>query len=195
MKERNVVCLSMLMPTVSAGPEARQGRIYLKNLIKEAESRLKDWSYDDEQIKKLMRSANELVDDSRFWSHQSEGLAVYLSEDHFNYYRVPINLQEQLYISDKFYVKPLLPLLSLKDVLQKAYEGRVDTLFVPYDKQIWGKFHYEDQVFETHDSEQSGDDDLLYLAIVLIFRNNGNVYALDDRDIPDDAAIAAIYRY
>ncbi len=372
MKERDGICLSMFLPTISAGPEARQGRIYLKNLLKEAEGNLQDWGYEEEQIKKFLRSPYELLDDSRFWSHQNEGLALFLSEDYFNYYRVPINLQEQLYISDKFYVKPLLPLLTtvdgtfyvlaasmdkarllectrqivkemhpenmpqnldeilkyeekerqksfhtnmprgggkgetiyhghrddeedkkdilryfqainkslknilkddsqaplifagvdylfpiyreansykhllddmikgnpddlkneelhkkaweiaephfrqkledimdsyqelkaenkvgneLKEILLRAYEGRLDTLFLLDDEQIWGKFNYEEQSVDIHDSEQDGDEDLLYLAALYTFRNNGNVYALNKEDIPDSADIAAIYRY
>jgi hypothetical protein len=43
--------------------------------------------------------------------HQSDGLAIFLSSDQFRYYRLPFDFDELVVVSDRFHIKPLLPLL------------------------------------------------------------------------------------
>lgn len=57
----------------------------------------------------------ELIDDSEFWRHQSDGLAIFMTEGFFRKYTVPIIFEEFNYISNEFYVKLLLPLFSEDD--------------------------------------------------------------------------------
>jgi hypothetical protein len=64
------------------------------------------------RLQQLMKPVFDLLDDIDFWNHQSEGLAVFFSPDEFQRYRIPIRVQELNIISQRYYIKPLLSLLS-----------------------------------------------------------------------------------
>jgi len=52
------------------------------------------------------------VQDQLFWRHQSDGLALFYSEDIFQFFRLPIRFTELVVVAGRFHVKPLLPLLT-----------------------------------------------------------------------------------
>jgi len=53
-----------------------------------------------------------LLDDSNFWNHQHEGLAVFMAADDFHSYPLPFSVEELLVIAQSYYVKPVLPLFT-----------------------------------------------------------------------------------
>ena len=83
----------------------------------------------------------------------------------------------------------------LDDILQAAYMGRIDSLFVPLDTELWGTYDFNAQKLSVHDAQQPGDADLLDLAATQTILNGGTVYAVPRQDMPDGSAIAAVYRY
>jgi hypothetical protein len=103
--------ISIFLPTHRAGPEIQQDSIRLKNLVKQAERQLLADGSRGADARELLAPVTELLDDSAFWRHQGDGLAIFRSEDLFRVYRLPINVQEFVAVSHRFYVKPLLPLL------------------------------------------------------------------------------------
>ena len=106
-------CVSIFMPTHKGGPETRQDPIRFKNLIKEAEERLieGDNGLNHSDAVSLLTPAHE-IDREDFWRHQDAGLALFIAPDFFRYYRVPIEFEELVVVSDRFHLKPLLPLLN-----------------------------------------------------------------------------------
>lgn len=76
-----------------------------------------------------------------------------------------------------------------------AHHGRVDTLFVAVGVQIWGRFDPESASVHTRQTPEPGDEDLLDLAAVQTLLNGGEVYAIETEQIPDQAPLAAIFRY
>jgi hypothetical protein len=80
------------------------------------------------------------------------------------------------------------------DVVEPAFHGRVDTLWVAVGIQRWGRYRPEGGV-EVRDRPQPGDQDLLDLAAVQTLFHGGTVYAVDPGDVPDDAPVAALLRY
>jgi hypothetical protein len=105
-------CVSIYMPTHPAGPEVRQDPIRFKNLIREAEARLIDAGLEEKQATELLQKATEL-DTPDFWEQWGEqGLAIFISEDIFQYYSLPFDFQELVVVTDRFHVKPLLPILN-----------------------------------------------------------------------------------
>lgn len=103
--------VSMFLPTHRAGPEIQQDPIRLKNLVKEAERQLLAEGSRAADARELLAPVTELLDDASFWRHQGDGLAIFRSPDLFRVYRLPMSVREFLAVSDRFYVKPLLPLL------------------------------------------------------------------------------------
>lgn len=94
------------------GRETEQDPIRFKNLLRQAEERLLAEGMRSVQVRDLLKAPQRLLQDQAFWRHQSDGLAVYFSEDLFQFFRLPIEFAELLVISDRFHVKPLLPLLT-----------------------------------------------------------------------------------
>ena len=105
-------CVSIYMPTHPAGPEVRQDPIRFKNLVKEAETRLIDAGLEEKDAIALLEKSHE-IDTQEFWEQMGEqGLAIFISEDIFRYYPLPIDFQELVVVTDRFHIKPLLPILN-----------------------------------------------------------------------------------
>lgn len=105
--------ISIYMPTHPIGWEQQQNPIRLKNLITQAKKNLSADGLRRPNLEELVRPAEQLLLDRDFWQHQSEGLAVFLSNDFSRTYRLPIKFDELLVIANNFHIKPLLPLLSM----------------------------------------------------------------------------------
>ena len=103
--------VSLFLPTHRAGPEIQQDPIRLKNLLKQAESQLTTEGTRSSEARELLAPAAALLEDAAFWRHQDEGLAIFRSRDSFRVFRLPAPVQEFVSVADRFYVKPLLPLL------------------------------------------------------------------------------------
>jgi len=71
-------CVSIFMPTHRVSPDTKQDPIRFKNLLREAEARLKTAGPRSPDAKKLLKPAQPLVPDTLFWQHQSDGLAAFL---------------------------------------------------------------------------------------------------------------------
>jgi hypothetical protein len=111
-RKLNELCISIYMPTHRAGREVQQDPIRLKNLLGETEERLIAGGLRTPEAQDLLEPAQNLLWNSLFWQHQSDGLAIFLSSEVFRYYRLPFNFEALVVVTDRFHVKPLLPLLS-----------------------------------------------------------------------------------
>jgi hypothetical protein len=110
-------CVSIFLPTERFGRETDENRIRLKNLLAQAREQLSapeavSVTLRHPEIDQLLAPARDLLDDRPFWENQNRGLALFLSDDVTENYRVPLPLDEQVVIKDHFYLRPLLPLLS-----------------------------------------------------------------------------------
>lgn len=110
--QRNGPCVSIYMPTHKTGRDVRQGPIRFKNLLSEAQAALKERGMRDLDIEDYLAPVRGLLDDNDFWQHQSDGLAVFRSPEGWREYRLPLRFSELAHVEDRFYLKPLLPLLS-----------------------------------------------------------------------------------
>jgi hypothetical protein len=104
-------CVSIYMPVQKAGPDVRQNPIRFKNLIREAEERLDAMEIRHTEAVDFLKPAHEL-DTAEFWENQDHGLAIFISPEVFRYYRLPIEFQELVVVSDQFHLKPLLYLIN-----------------------------------------------------------------------------------
>lgn len=104
--------VSLYMPTHRVGREQQQDPIRLKNLLAEAETKLLANGLRRPEVEKLMRPAEELLWRDNFWRQQSDGLAIFLSNDFSIIYRLPAEFEELVVIANSFHIKPMLPLLG-----------------------------------------------------------------------------------
>ncbi|MBE9170603.1 hypothetical protein IQ238_24830 [Pleurocapsales cyanobacterium LEGE 06147] len=105
------LCVSIYMPTYRAGSETRQNPIRFKNLIKQAEANLQENQLSRTDALELLQPALDL-DTEDFWQHQDEGLAIFVAENFFRYYRLPLKFEDLAIVDDRFQLKPLMPLLT-----------------------------------------------------------------------------------
>jgi hypothetical protein len=105
-------CISIYMPAQRTFPETKQNPIRFKNLLREADARLTQVGLRSPGREALLKPARTLVKQGHFWRHQSLGLAAFISSQGIQHYRLPLEFDELLVVTDRFHIKPLLPLLS-----------------------------------------------------------------------------------
>lgn len=101
------LAVSLYMPAERRGPETRQNPIRFKNLLRRAES-LWTEATGEPTPDTVFAPARELLMDHPFWQNQSDGLAVFLSADGMERYRLPVSFEELSVVTDRFHLKPLL---------------------------------------------------------------------------------------
>jgi len=100
-------CVSLYMPTSrKAGNDVNKMKIRMKNMIKEIREKLKEkWDYNDSEVDEFLKPLRELTNNRDFWFKQSIGLAVFLSKESINYYRLPLNFVEEIAVENNFLIK------------------------------------------------------------------------------------------
>ena len=106
------ICVSVYMPTRRKGTEIQHNQIQYKNLLKKVEESLISSDLRPSEAKDLTTPAQELLGDVPFWRNQNDGLALFISEEVFRYYRLPRKFEELVVITDRFHLKPLIPMIS-----------------------------------------------------------------------------------
>jgi hypothetical protein len=68
----------------------------------------------DKRVAAAMRaSLTELADNTQFWNQAANGLAVFVTPDRLETWRLPRPAPARVEVADRFLVKPLLPLLAV----------------------------------------------------------------------------------
>jgi hypothetical protein len=109
MEMNQEFCVSIYMPTFRGG-EAEQNPIRVKNLLRQADERLRERGVRNPGG--YLEPVRTLPSDSGFWEHVGDGLALFLTKDELRLFRLPIQFPEVVIVNTRFYIKPLLPLLS-----------------------------------------------------------------------------------
>lgn len=107
-------CISIFIPTHRVGEEVLQGKdlLQLKNQLRDVKNKLEKEEMGPREIDALIAPIEELIGDSEFWRHQSDGLAIFCSDDFFRKYTIPIHFESFNYVGNSFYLKPLLPIFT-----------------------------------------------------------------------------------
>jgi hypothetical protein len=80
-------------------------------------------------------------------------------------------------------------------IIEAAFYGRIEILFVALGQRVWGRFDADTGAVELHEEKESGDDDLLNRAAIQTMINGGTIYAVPLEEMPDQAALVAVFRY
>jgi hypothetical protein len=111
---QGIPCISIYIPTHRSREVEvqKKDKIMLKNQLDKVASELLLWDMNQNEIKALLEPANKLIEESLFWSELSDGLAIFMAKDVFRRYTLPVHFESFSYISNEFYLKPLVPMLS-----------------------------------------------------------------------------------
>lgn len=105
------LCVSIFMPIYRAGAESQQNPIRFKNLIRQAEAQIQESDRRSDDASDFLQPARNL-DQEDFWQQQDQGLAIFIADGFLRYYPSPISFDELVVVSDRFHLKPLMPLLT-----------------------------------------------------------------------------------
>ena len=96
------------MPSHVRGIETQQDPIKLRNLLNKCQDRLEQqWTH--QKVIDFLKPGFDLQSDNIFWSHQSEGFALFISQNFTEYFNLSVAPQEKVYIENCFHILPLLP--------------------------------------------------------------------------------------
>lgn len=104
------VCVSLYLPTTPLTQDAQADRIVLKNLGKQALEQVEAIA-DGRAVRSMADMLEQLQDDDGFWNRQAHGLSVLLTPERIRTYRLAYSVEEAAEVSDRFYLKPLVPTL------------------------------------------------------------------------------------
>lgn len=105
---RSAPCVTFYVSTSPQSDAAQSSRIELKNLLKEASRQLEAVHTSKSTIDTIAAAIEEIEADGEFWAHQANSLAIFVTPDHVRTYRLPSKLHDQVHVSDRFHIKPLL---------------------------------------------------------------------------------------
>lgn len=129
-------CLSLYQPTHRHHPDNQQDPIRFRNLVKRIEESLRQ-KYPTREVQPFLEPFRTLGDDSNFWNHTLDGLAVLGAPGVFRVYRLQRTVAELAVVADSFHTKPLVRILQSADRYQvlgldrqqmKLFEGNRDAL-------------------------------------------------------------------
>jgi hypothetical protein len=213
-KVNKINCISIFIPTHRTGEEVNQmmDQKTLKNRLKELDKDPALKQLSDNEKEKLFEPVNGLIEDYEFWQHQSDGLAIFLNQDEFHYYTLPVYFEAFSYVSDHYYLKPIIPYindtvkfyllaLSLKGArLFECFAHQIDEIemddLLPSSFEDSVGHDYEEKNLQYH-TGQARNDKAMYHGhgkgkeddkpeILKFFRdiNNGLMEFLHDKDAP-----------
>ncbi len=172
-------CISIFVPTHRGGKKVLQDedKLYLKVQLKNVKNKLAHKGVHNDIINKITAPVLQLIDDGSFWREQSDGLAIFIADGFFRKYTLPVHFKEFNYISNSFYLKPLMPIfvddgefylmvLELGDV--KLYECTqhsfteiiIDDL-IPESKQDRVGYDFEEKNLQFR-TQHAGSSHVMY---------------------------------
>lgn len=103
-------CISIYMSTSAVRKgEFKKLEIEFNNLIQKVEKKLKNnWGFKKREIEKLLKEAVSLANDNSFWQEQEEGLAVFISPERFNIFKLAVKTYNKTHVSYNFNIKQLI---------------------------------------------------------------------------------------
>ena len=133
-KTHDANCISIYVPTSRAGEEVDQkhAQLKLKNILNDVHATLDASGIVNKELNASLQKLELLLNDVQFFRHQSDGLAIYLQGSNMSYFTLPVKFEPSYYISDHFYLIPVLPffnddgtfyLLALSQQKASLYEG------------------------------------------------------------------------
>lgn len=112
--ERGNFCISMYIPCERGG-ENKKSRLKLKNKLAETEVQLLKTGLKNKEVAHYVEPIKKLLDDSGLWRHLSDALIIFRNSNNFNYTTQPIDVEEFLMVSDRYYLLPLLSIFNNND--------------------------------------------------------------------------------
>jgi hypothetical protein len=108
-------CVSIYLPTHPTGREGESDALRLTQLVDQAQERIAEMGGRAVEVRDFVAPLRGLENDTTFWQHRNQGLAIFFSSDTYQRFRLPIRIEPQFAVGSRFLTRPLLPLISNED--------------------------------------------------------------------------------
>ena len=115
---RSDICVSIYLKTTPLPQDILASRIELDNQVKKVFAQLQESGADKKRLEALENEIFWLLNDDDFWAFHANSLVILASPDFIRTYRMANEIETQIEISDRFFLKPLLRALTFP---QTAY--------------------------------------------------------------------------
>ena len=103
--------VSVFIPTYRAN-HSQEDRLRLKNALLEASRQLEEHGFQKQEARAYLEKAFELLENQRFFTELSDGLCLFVGEDFFSWEVLPVNFNPYVFVGNRFYLRPVLPVLT-----------------------------------------------------------------------------------
>ena len=107
--------VSIYIPTQEVGDNRNKCMIKLKNHVQKTEKELEALGLKPREIQDFLEPINGMLEDATLFRNLNNSLAVFRSKSSFEYYTLPIEVEELSVVSNIFHLLPLLPFFNKKD--------------------------------------------------------------------------------
>jgi hypothetical protein len=110
-------CVSVYVPpTMNNGnADDPEGQLKLKNIIKHVRHKLLEHQMGELEVEGYLEPFRNLLGDASIWRNRKDTLAVFLNDQRLKHFLFSDDMQEKIYVSDHFYLLPLIPILNETD--------------------------------------------------------------------------------
>lgn len=84
---------------------------------------------------------------------------------------------------------------EIEPAVVAAYEGRIDSLVIPRERELWGEFDEKTEKVRREPSDPARKRELLDFAAMQTLLHGGEVFMVPQETMPPDAEVAAMLRY
>jgi hypothetical protein len=84
---------------------------------------------------------------------------------------------------------------TVEQAVIAAAAGQVASIFVPADREYWGRYRPGHRLLEERETREPGDHDLADVAATETLRHGGVAFVVPADDIPGGGTVAATFRY
>ncbi|SMO43473.1 hypothetical protein [Gracilimonas mengyeensis] len=163
--------ISIFIPTHKKGEEAKQDSIRLKNILQKVRKDLLEDGWKEPDVDELFKKVHAKTEENQFWLHQDKGLALYINDHYFDFFKIPVSPEENYYIAENFLITPLLELqnhhgvyhvLVLSQSETKMFNIAPDTTTkvpfesVPTSMEEHLKYHEHERSVQHHTATSGG---------------------------------------
>jgi hypothetical protein len=110
---RTPACVSIYLGTSPITQDAQKSRIELNNLARTGLEQLRAKDTDKRVVAAIEEAIDDLVDDDDFWRFQANSLAVFVTPDTTQTFRLPNRFEPMVEVSDRLHIKPLLRCITV----------------------------------------------------------------------------------
>jgi hypothetical protein len=174
-------CVSFYMPMARASRETLSNPTRMNNLMREAQIRVDQAGGGTA----MLSPPASLKEDYDYWQHQEDGLAMFVTENAFRTYRLPFHMDEFLVVSDRFQLKPLVPIVVGDDRLFLLPAGV--NCYLPMFAEANTYPHLVRETLPGNPEHKS--------AAVRTLLQAGRLWAVPKTEIPGGGTVVAQLRY